>query len=131
MSSVYDLVGEKGFVRKTDETLSVAISYKDNSTISAGTHIFYLTVRNSLPDTAIVDDSDSNVLIEKTVSIVAAGTETKLTANFALTQSDLDLDPSIYYYDVKWNDPSALTTPVIAVGNAKFQIHYDITRRNA
>lgn len=124
-----DLTGSNSFVRKTDETLRVTPTYSDGSNFSAGIYTFYLTVRKTIPTTSITDDTDSSVVIQKTVTVNLASPATTMICDFSLSQTDLDIDPRNYYYDVKFNDPSNVTTS-ITQGYKVFQVVADITRRN-
>lgn len=124
-----DLIGSNSFVRKTDETLRVTPAYSDGSNFSAGTYTFYLTVRKTIPATSIANDTDPNVVIQKTVIVTLASPASTMICNFSLSQTDLDIDPRNYFYDVKFNDPSNVTTS-ITQGVKIFQLVADSTRRN-
>lgn len=129
MSAKFDLTRENAFVRKTDETLRVKIVNSDNSVFLAGNYTFYLTIRKLIPSTSQADDNDTNVIIKKDVTVTSNGTPTELLANFSLTQTELDIEPRQYYYDVKYNDPSNNTISVTN-GVAIFEVVADSTRRN-
>jgi hypothetical protein len=124
-----NLIGDNAFVRKTDDSLIITTTNQDGSNFSAGTYTFYLTVRKSIPKTSIVNDSDSEVIIQKTSTVVLASPALTLQAQFDFTQTDLDIEPKLYYYDIKYNDPSNLTTS-ITKGYKQFSVVADITRRN-
>lgn len=124
-----NLIGDNALVRKTDDSLLISTTNEDGSNFSAGTYTFYLTVRKSIPKTSVVNDSDSEVVIQKTATAVLASPALTLSAQFDLTQTDLDIDPKTYYYDIKYNDPTNLTTS-ITKGYKQFQVVADITRRN-
>lgn len=124
-----NLIGDNAFVRKTDDSLIITTKNEDSTNFSAGTYTFYLTVRKSIPKTSVVDDSDSEVLIQKTTTTVLASPALTLPAQFDFTQTDLNVEPKLYFYDIKYNDPSNLTTS-ITKGYKQFQIVSDITRRN-
>ena len=124
-----DLINSNAFVRKTDETLRVTLQNDDNSNFLAGNYVCYLTIRKNIPSTSIEDDDDSNVIIKKTITVTLAVPAPTITGDFTLTQTDLDVDPRNYFYDVKVNDPSNITTS-ITNGYRIFGVVADITRRN-
>jgi hypothetical protein len=129
MANTLDLVGTNSFVRKTDETLRVTLTNSDSSNFSAGSYVCYLTIRDQVPQTSITGDTDSTVIILKTVTVTLASPSATITCDFALTQTELDIDPKDYYYDVKINDPLSVTTS-ITTGYRIFRLVADITRRN-
>jgi len=116
-------------VRKTDETIRTTLTNGDSSNFSSGTYTFYLTVRQTIPATTIINDSDSGVIIQKTVTVVLAAPSPTITADFTLSQTELDIEPKKYVYDVKFNDPSNNTTS-ISQGYRTFEVVADVTRRN-
>jgi len=126
-----DLIAENktALVRKTDETIRVSISNADLSNFSAGSYTFYLTVRKYIPPTSQIDDDDSNVIIKKTVVVTLAVPTATLATDFFLTQIELDIQPKMYFYDIKYNDPNNITTS-ITNGSKNLEIVADITRRN-
>lgn len=124
-----DLINSNAFVRKTDETLRVTVVNYDSSNFVAGSYVFYLTIRKTIPETSIVDDTDSNVVIQKTVTVTLASPASSVVADFSLSQTDLDIDTRMYYYDVKMNDTTNNTIS-ITQGYKQFQLVADITRRN-
>lgn len=124
-----NLTGDNAFVRKTDESLVIIVTNEDGSNFVAGTYTFYLTVRKNIPKTTITNDSDPDVVIQKTTTAVLASPALTVATQFDFTQTELNIDPKIYYYDIKYNDPSNSTTS-ITKGYKQFQVVADITRRN-
>jgi hypothetical protein len=124
-----DLINSNAFVRKTDETLRITLQNEDGSNFIAGNYVCYLTVRKNIPSTSIEDDEDSNVIIKKTIAVTLASPALTITADFSLSQTDLDIDPKNYFYDVKVNDSTNSTTS-ITNGYKIFSVVADITRRN-
>jgi hypothetical protein len=114
------------FARKTDGVINVKVSNKDGSNISLGTHIFYLTIRKAYPPTSVNTDADA--IIAKTITATVSTTITSLTVSFSLSETELNIDPQDYVYDIKWTDPNNKTSQ-IAVG--KFIISVDSTRGNS
>ena len=126
-----DLIAKNktALVRKTDETIRVSISNADLSNFAVGSYTFYLTVRKYIPPTSQIDDDDSNVIIKKTVVVDLTVPTATLATDFSLTQIELDIEPKMYFYDVKYNDSSNITTS-ITDGSKNLEIVADITRRN-
>lgn len=124
-----NLTKDNAFVRKTDESLIITIANEDGSDFIAGTYTFYLTVRKNIPETTVTNDTDSDVVIQKTIAVVLASPNLTLAAQFDFSQTELNIDPKTYYYDIKYNDPGDATTS-ITKGYKQFQVVADITRRN-
>jgi hypothetical protein len=129
MATNLDLTNLNAFVRKTDETLRVTALNSDGSNFSAGSYVFYFTLRKSIPATSINDDTDTEVVISKTITVTLASPATSVVADIPFTQAELNIDPRTYYYDVKMNDVINDTIS-ITQGYKQFQVVADITRRN-
>ena len=80
------------------------------------------TVRPSNPTTATADDTDA---IISSLSTIPLGTDGK--AEFNITSSETDIDPTEYLYDIQYKKPSGA---VKTIGKAKYIVKADITRDN-
>lgn len=121
-----DLTGVNAFIRKTDDSITVSITNSDNSDFAVGTHTFRHTVRTKYPKTVQADDTDAIITKDMTSVVSGAGTKT-LSVTISYSETDLNIDPGIYVYDIKWTDPSNVTT---SIQNGNWELKPDATRRN-
>ena len=125
-----DLIGKKGYTRKTDNSLLLEMTHQDLSLFPIGTYTFYLTVRKTIPLTSVVDDTDSQVVIRKVLTVVLAVASLIIPVRFDFTDIDLNIEPRMYVYDIKYNDINNKTAS-ITDGVKQFEVKPDSTRGNS
>ncbi|MFW6172433.1 MAG: hypothetical protein ACOC5T_01695 [Elusimicrobiota bacterium] len=77
------------------------------------------TVRKTLPDTDVTDDTDEDVLISK------SGTFTNGEDTLEVSPEDTDIEPGEYYFDYQLKKPNG---SVYSTFYGDFIVEYDITR---
>ena len=125
-----DLIGKKGYTRKTDNSLLLEMTHQDLSLFPIGTHTFYLTVRKTIPLTSVVYDTDDQVVIRKVLTVVLAVASLIIPVRFDFTDIDLNIEPRMYVYDIKYNDINNKTAS-ITDGVKQFEVKPDSTRGNS
>ena len=95
-------------------------TYTHPEAMTGGT--IYFTVKPAEFD---ADADDSDALIFKTITTFTSG---DTVASWELSDSDLQIEPDTYYYDVVYEAADGKTIPPIVEG--KFKVVGKVTNRN-
>lgn len=104
--------------RNDGKTYSLKVRDKAGDLIDCTGWTIRFTVRDELPATAIVDDTDA--IISKTITGEASGIHSLI-----ILKTDTQIDPKVYHYDVQYERPDGIPH---SSDTGKFTIEADITR---
>jgi len=112
---------DKYVIRGDSENFTITFTDSDGNGVDITGWTVWFTVRDSIPSTSVVDDTDAIISIKNTTHTNPTGGQTLIE----ISDTDNDIDPKTYYYDIQYKK---LDGSVKSIGHRKYIIHEDITR---